>query len=473
MDSITLENFISFCDDMQIANEGFKDMEDIMQEAVNLSDKMRNNCKNVNDINEMIKLYDDYILGISRLRDILEETKISLNDRLKQGLGACVSALTIAGSLWLSVKASKISMGLITAIITGQIALVPTIITYSAINSKSSFLNTLSSYITAVRIERNILNKLKSLGCKNKKDTLSYTIEMSNGNDVIIYDKHGNIVYSKNEIATEGSIIQINKIFKDLKNNIEIIQKKIKDADGNPKEQIKYFTEYKEVLSDAEDAINQIPVGKLENPFTAFIMSMVPLFASVAVSIAWVNKSGSYNKPVEKLSDLKEISPMIAGAAGSLSIAVKQGSRKTCLNYIRESRKITNQIIVYLESESVKKVYGDVKDERDYQNKLLKNAKTENRKHVNKIVKTILTEVKPIIIKIASSKNVPLNFYSYDNELYVTAKNGNVRQLKSIVSSALKNITDKYKTDISKYNIEFNIEESDDTSVYIVYEYNF
>ena len=25
MDSITLENFISFCDDMQIANEGFKD----------------------------------------------------------------------------------------------------------------------------------------------------------------------------------------------------------------------------------------------------------------------------------------------------------------------------------------------------------------------------------------------------------------------------------------------------------------
>ena len=45
--------------------------------------------------------------------------------------------------------------------------------------------------------------------------------------------------------------------------------------------------------------------------------------------------------------------------------------------------------------------------------------------------------------------------------------------MKSIVSSALKNITDKYKTYISKYNIEFNIEESDDTSVYIVYEYNF
>ena len=473
MDNYTLENFISFCDDMQIANESYKDMEDIMQEAVKLSDKMRNNCKNVNDINEMIKLYDDYILEISRLRDKLEETKFSLNDKVKQGLGACVSALTIAGSVWLSVKASKISMGLITAIITGQIALVPTIITHLSINSKSSFLNTLSSYITAVRIERNILNKLKSLGCKNKKDTLSYTIEMNNGNDVIIYDKHGNIVSSKNEIATEGSIIQINKIFKDLKNNIETIQKKIKDADGNPKEQIKYFTEYKEVLSDAEDAINQIPVGKLENPFTAFIMSMVPLFASVAVSIAWVNKSGSYNKPVEKLSDLKEISPMIAGAAGSLSIAVKQGSRKMCLDYIRESRKITNQIIVYLESESVKKVYGDVKDERDYQNKLLKNAKTENRKQINKIVTTILTEVKPIIIKIASSKNVPLNFYSYNNELYVTAKNGNVRQLKSIVSSALKNITDKYKTDISKYNIEFNIEESDDTSVYIVYEYNF
>ena len=69
MDSITLENFINYCNNMMIANESHKDMHDIMKSVSDLSAKFDHDCKNINDIKTMIEKYDVFISELTELRE--------------------------------------------------------------------------------------------------------------------------------------------------------------------------------------------------------------------------------------------------------------------------------------------------------------------------------------------------------------------------------------------------------------------
>lgn len=272
------------------------------------------------------------------------------------------------------------------------------------------------------------------------------------------------------QVANEGSIIQMTHVFKDLKRKVTEIQKNIQNADGRPEEQLKYYKEYNNVLSEAETAINNIPVGKLENPYVAFLTALVPLFASIAVSVVWMSKTGTGSQPIRKISDLKEISPLLAGAVGTPMIAIKSGTRETCLNYINESRRVTAQIIAYLESGDSAMVDSDVKNGKEYQKSLFRNARKANNKKIKELINTIFTEMKSIIMKSVSPYGLSINVF-IDEECLITElmKSGNINKLKSIVSSALREVSSKHTLDINRYGIVFSIENSEPDTVEVYY----
>ena len=463
MNSITLENFINYCDEMMIANESHKDMHDIMKSVSDLSAKFDHDCKNINDIKTMIEKYDVFISELTELRELLQKTNFSFTDRLKQTFGVCASALTIAGSVWLSCKASKIHLGLLTAIVTGQISLIPTLLTGIYIQSKTGYINGLNGFRKAARLQQSILRRYQSLGAKTKKDTLSYTVELDAQDHITIYDKNGNIVSGENEIVTEGAILQINKVFKNLKNEILVLQKKIREANGKPEEQIQYFRKYKELLTKAEDSINTIPVGKMENPFVGFITSLVPVFASLAVTITWGMKTGGMNKPVNKLSDLKELTPMLAGAGGALAIGIKTGTRRDCLSYIQESRKVTNQIIAYLESVNTHEIDGEIKSDKDYEQKLYRKAINANKESIRNLISKIYGEIKPLIVKESTKNNISIKFYMSHGYLYVDLINGKESKLFKIVDTIISDIYNQHRIELDRFGIKFNAEVYDDS----------
>lgn len=473
----TLENFIGFCDEMMIANESYQDMFNLMQNVNKLSTSFKNDCDKIDDINTIIKKYDIYIDRLIDARDTLSEMNYSFNDKVKQSIAVIASALTIAGSFWLSVKATKVNgiLGLFTAIITGQIATIPTVIAAISLNTKDGYMNGINGILRGAKEQRMILKTLKADGAKTKKDTLSYTIEYTDNNTITIYNKDGNIINHEMSVATEGSIHNINKTFKALKNEVATLQKKIVDADGNPEEQIKYYREYKELLSKAEDTVNSIPQGFLENPYAAFITSLVPVFASLVVSVAWSKKNGNLNKPVESIADLKELCPLLAGGASAIAIAAKSGTRKMCLDYIKESRKVTNMIIAYLESGNSKKIKGDFKSDKEYQSNMYKMARTEISKIANSLLNKVLPELKSNIVKLSNANGMNIDMWSDDNCICLSLSDGqpqdtsNYKKLTNIAHKAVNQINTKYKNELKKTGVMLELEKHSDGDVIIYY----
>ena len=290
-------------------------------------------------------------------------------------------------------------------------------------------------------------------------------------------------------IAEESAIGDIKKIAKPMKRQLEDLKIKIRESDGKPKEQIRYYKEALNIITKVENQVNSINVSKFEeNTRLAgiFIAVLLPLSLEIAHQV----KSGTGNdKP-----DAKFISRLIAEVGLSTTAAIKGSvditSKKDTLKFINDEKRNINMIIRYLESvsspanegfiDTIKKRMNDkkerkrkVKDANNYQNDLLQKSRDASFNNAIPHIKKIVAEVHSKCTYAAKSNRLDVDIskvYFENNNVEAHAYfsfdvNSNYSTSIDIIHKTINDILNKYKDTLHEYDIQDYIDEGFDLYV--------
>ena len=283
------------------------------------------------------------------------------------------------------------------------------------------------------------------------------------------------------QVANESAIGDIKKTVKPLKKQIQDLRIKIREADGKPNEQVKYYKEALSIVNDVESKVKAIEVSKFEENIRlagTFITALLPF----VLEISYLAKSG---KGSEK-PDAKFLARLAGETAFATAIATKSSidltTKKDTLSFIEKEKRNISMVIRYLESlpssanesfiDKIKQRMNDkkerkqkIKDANKYQNEMITKAKEKQFNDAIPYIKKITSEIHGKLKSLVKSKklNVEISDLYFENNGYEAnayfSYDVSTGEEADIIYEFIDKSLQKYKDLLDEYGIREYIDE--------------